>query len=519
VRRLVPAFFLSAFLVVPALVFAASPAKDEVLARYEKAVALTEELRLPEKDSESLRAKIREAGESLMVNDLANASDLLDESMVALEVIRRDDVKKGSADFRLEWLETYLNVFRWFAVIALLGFLFERWPFYGKMLEGNRLSLRGKVLLGLIASAVSVLLAVFDLSRYGESSWMFFDVQLVLVTAVSLYGGLVTGLLSGLLVAAFRYFLKADDLVYPLLALGAGITGGFFSLWERDFRRYARRAFVAGTLTGLGHGICVYGPSADSVSAGYLVFAVAFLALLEGTGVYLFAAVISGVLREKARRRLQYDFLKTRLLLLHSQLRPHFLFNTLNTIAAVCGNGDASAGERLVLRLSDFLRHTFDRKESSVTLKQEMSFVDAYLEIESARFGGRLKVVRDLRVSEAAWGRFIPILVIQPLVENAVKHGVSKKPEGGTITIRLTEEARVLKCEIIDDGPGRDEQYFKELFAGKAAADDVGIGVRNIHERLVQLHGKGRGLSYESAPGKGTRVRFEIPFGEREENP
>jgi len=502
---------LGAFCLHSPVSFGASATKDEVLAKYERAVSLTEESHLFQKDVQNITPKVQFAGQALLKNDFTTADRVLNEVMAQIEDLQKKRPQENRSEFRLAWLEIYVSVFQWFAVIAILAFFFVKWSFFRTMLEQNHLTFPGKGVLAVLTALFAIFLSIFDLSRYGESSWMFFDIQLVLVTVGGLLGGLGVGVFAGSCVTLFRYFLKSHSLVFQWLPLVAGVSGGLFSLRIRDQQNSAKTALLAGLMLGLVHSVAVYFPTGELGSRYYLFFAVALLTALEGMGVFLFFVIISGILREETRRKLQYDFIKTRLLLLQSQLRPHFLFNALNTIAAVCGGGDAAGGEKLILKLSNFLRHTFDRKEEMVTLRQEMSFVDAFLEIEAARFGTRLRVEKELLLSEEAWDRRIPMLVLQPLAENAIRHGASKRTEGGTVKIRIEESGEVLKFMISDNGPGRDAGFFKELLAGRAIADDIGIGVRNIHERLIKLFGEGHGLYYESVPGNGTSVTMEIP--------
>jgi two-component system sensor histidine kinase LytS len=226
----------------------------------------------------------------------------------------------------------------------------------------------------------------------------------------------------------------------------------------------------------------------------------------------LFLAVVSAVLREELSRDTENELLRTHLLFLQAQLRPHFLFNALNTIADVCHNGKAVVAEKLILKLSEFLRHSLDRKEEMATFREEMTFMDAYLEIEKARFGESLKVEKKIDLPDSVLGMKVPLLVFQPLAENAVRHGLRKKQGGGTLSVSAIEKEGCLRVEISDSGAGKPEGFFADLISGKTnEVEGTGIGVRNIHQRLVRAYGRDSGLKYESSPSRGTRVTVCIP--------
>ena len=513
-RYLFPGVLIFVLLSInPGHPFAATPDKDQVIAKYEQAVMLVEEQRLSQRDAESIKPKVRLAGQALLENDLATANRILEGALTELETLRKTQSPASRSDFRLEWLETYANVFQWFAVLAILAFFLTRWPYFRSMLLGNHLSFIGQAILAGLAAFFAVLLSLLDLSRYGESSWMFFDIQLVLVTVGGLLGGIVPGVIAGAIVAVFRYALKPVWSVYPFLVLGAGLAGGILSLRMRNFQESAKIALVAGLLAGLIHGLCVYLPLDPLISWTYVVFAVAVLTVLEGTGVFLFFAVVGGILREEVRQQMQQELLKTKLLFLQAQLRPHFFFNALNTISVICGREKALQAQQLIFRLADFLRHTLKRESESVTLKEEMTFIDDYLEIEKARFQDKLQVHKELQIAAKTWEVKIPLLILQPLVENAIGHGIRKRETGGNLWILADDREGVLKIEIVDDGAGAEPGFFERLIKGDVSTvEGLGIGVRNIHQRLTRyFNGKAK-LSFETKKDVGTNVTVTIPL-------
>jgi len=243
---------------------------------------------------------------------------------------------------------------------------------------------------------------------------------------------------------------------------------------------------------------------------------IGFIAFLEATGVFIFFAVISAILRSEKRREIEQELLKSKLLFLQAQIRPHFLFNALNTISAICGKESAPEARELVLNLARFLRRILKRADEMVTLREEMEYIDAYLEIEKARFQEKLKIEKQFEIGEERWNMKVPILVLQPLVENAVKHGISKKEFEGTIRICFSEDRDALRVEISDDGAGMTAETLKNLLErGASFGEGAGVGLKNIQQRLVYLYGREHGLQFDTGFGKGPKVTVKIPFEKR----
>jgi LytS/YehU family sensor histidine kinase len=179
-----------------------------------------------------------------------------------------------------------------------------------------------------------------------------------------------------------------------------------------------------------------------------------------------------------------------------AQLQPHFLFNTLNAISALVPE-DPVIAQRLLARLGDLLRLSIAQHRTQLNpLADEVDFTDAYLAIEQTRLGDRLRIVR--RIAPQALAVEVPALLLQPLVENAVRHGIAPLVEGGTLTIEAAVEGERLRLVVADDGKGADH-----------VGDGIGLG--NARQRLRQLYGDRQSLEIETAPGKGFRVTVEIP--------
>ncbi|OME21862.1 hypothetical protein BSK63_31370 [Paenibacillus odorifer] len=192
---------------------------------------------------------------------------------------------------------------------------------------------------------------------------------------------------------------------------------------------------------------------------------------------------------------------------LRSQIKPHFLYNALNSIAELCVEEPEKA-EELTLQLSQYLRSSFDFKQldSLTSLENEIELVEAYINIEKARFGARLNVEYDVRVNT---DYRIPPLILQPLVENAIRHGLMSNLRGGTVNISVKElENSLISFIVEDNGSGMSEHKLKEVM--KSDVDKRGVGLWNISQRIKLLYGTN--IHIQSAEGLGTTVSFEIPI-------
>lgn len=192
---------------------------------------------------------------------------------------------------------------------------------------------------------------------------------------------------------------------------------------------------------------------------------------------------------------------------LQSQIQPHFIFNTLNSIAAL-GEIDTDKMQQLLEEFSHYLRLSFDfqNAEPVILLDKELSLVRSYLYIEKTRFRDRLTIEWKHNTNTTV---LLPPLSIQPLVENAVKHGILKLAEGGTVAIHIIEQLDYIEISIFDNGKGMTEERLSQLLTGERENGKTSVGLRNVDSRLKQLYGKG--LIIQSKLEHGTTVSFQIP--------
>jgi two-component system LytT family sensor kinase len=193
--------------------------------------------------------------------------------------------------------------------------------------------------------------------------------------------------------------------------------------------------------------------------------------------------------------------MQARLDALTSQINPHFLFNTLNSVASLI-RIDQEMARQLIFKLSTILRRLLRKQEAFTPLREELAFIDDYLSIEVVRFGEKLRIVKE--IDPLTLDALIPSMLLQPIVENSIKHGLSPKVEGGTIWMRAQIRGGRLQLELEDDGVGIQPEAMSDLF-------QRGIGVSNVHERLRVLFGNEFLMVIHHRPGGGTQVRIQIP--------
>ena len=189
---------------------------------------------------------------------------------------------------------------------------------------------------------------------------------------------------------------------------------------------------------------------------------------------------------------------------LRAQISPHFIYNALTAVASFIHSRPEEARE-LLTEFSDFIRYAFARQRPYVTLADELQYVEKYLRLEQARFGDRLQVV--VRVDPEVLQAVVPLLSLQPLVENAVRHGVEARPGGGRVEIHGHDLGADVELRVSDDGGGFDPERAREALAGHGP----GIGLGNVQARLQSTFGSGYGLAVESPNGAGTTVVMTLP--------
>ncbi len=354
------------------------------------------------------------------------------------------------------------------------------------------------------------------------------DLSLEATVLAGLLGGTITGLVVGMMVS-LPAWLHWGEFLAPLMATLYAVMAGtarwicpdkeaiwkFSPFVDLSLYRSIRQRFRAPVLDWqvLFALICVILEIARMIVSSlgpHVLFGINSPHLLGrvlivlGTviGVALPVRIWNNTRIERKLEEQERMLMQARVDALISQINPHFLFNTLNTVSSLI-RFDPETARTVVLKLSNILRRRLRSQAHFLTLKQELDFIDDYLSIEVVRFGSdKLRVRKE--IDAATLDSTIPSMILQPMVENAIRHGIGPKVEGGTITLRTSHPNGRLVVEISDDGVGISPERQREGF-------ESGIGIRNVRERLHVLYGDDFKLRVDSQPGQGTSIRIELP--------
>jgi two-component system LytT family sensor kinase len=412
-------------------------------------------------------------------------------------------------------------------VASIAGFVVRYGPLRATlMMEARTLNQRLRLAMwfsGIFASGVLIRVLV--------PSYEAVDLGLEGCMLAGVIGGYATGLLGGILISV-PAMLAGEYLSMPLYA-GIGVMGGivrdcavdkediwrFSPLFDLNLVRALRKGqnYPRALLYLLFFGAILFAEFLRQ-KLGH-IFAHNRLFLPHGPPLAIYATTFFAVTlplkvwantRTEAKLEEQQRLLmQARLEALTSQINPHFLFNTLNSVSALIRTDPARA-RVMVTKLSRILRRRLRKHENLSPLRDELEFINDYLSIEVTRFGDKLRFAE--MVEPATMDMLIPSMLLQPLVENCIKHGLSAKVEGGTITLEAKLVEGRLHIVVADDGAGISQEKL-------AGLKDSGIGVSNVTERLKVLYGADYRMWIDSAPGQGTRIEIEVPQMQAELTP
>ena len=411
------------------------------------------------------------------------------------------------------------------AVAASLASILSRFGTFQRMLmrEDRTLVQRAKLaLMFWVAYGGSVLFRVLNPVKYDAV-----DLGMEGSLLAGMVGGYVTGLLSGILISLPAVF--HGEVVTMLLFAGVGVLGGllrdlapekedvwrFSPIFSLNPRWLLQRTYQLRLLFQLG---CLF----SIIFSGLLRVEVSFLPLkdflspiwTETRWAPVFAAYVSSVFavmlplkiwnntrNEKKLEAQQLRLNEARLAALTSQINPHFLFNTLNSVSSLIRTNPEQA-RGVVYRLSSILRRLLRKTDNLTPLREELAFIDNYMTIEMVRFGEKLRFIKE--IDPETLDRLVPSMLLQPLIENSIRHGLATKVDGGMIRVRSYLADGRLHLVVEDDGVGIPETRLATLF-------EQGIGVSNVNERMKVLYGPDYRMWIDSKPGEGTRTGIEIP--------
>ena len=413
------------------------------------------------------------------------------------------------------------------AVAASLASLLTRSGSFNEMLMREERTLRQRVQMALVTALIYGFGVFFRVVTH--DAYAAVDLGLEGSLAMGMLGGYVTGLLAGVLISIPA--VVSGELMAMTALAAAGIIGGLLRdlapekewIWRLTFPdqalfRLLRKRDVRPTAFSL---LCVLG----ILAAEFLRFVLAHLfgargvfALEEkwaGDGPWLIVAVYATTVlatmvplkiwnTKRYERQLELQRLslnEARLLALSRQINPHFLFNTLNSVASLI-RVDPPQAREVVYKLSKILRRLLRQPDNLTPLREELTFIDDYLAIEIVRFGDKLHFIKE--IDPETLDLLVPSMLLQPIVENSLRHGLASKIAGGTVCVRSSLQDGRLHIVIEDDGVGIPETKLANLF-------EQGIGVSNVNERLKVLYGSGYRMWVDSRVGEGTSTGIELP--------
>ncbi len=432
-------------------------------------------------------------------------------------------------------LEQYLGILLVkLAVAASLASILLRFNQFVRMLLREERTVQQRLQL---AGAFTAIFGAGVVARVlTHNNYQAVDLGLEGCLLAGILGGYVTGLVSGVLISIPAMY-NGELVSMPLLA-GVGVLGGVLrdiapsadEIWRFSpffdynvYRLFRRKYDIKITLFQLFFAVAilfseflrwsvwkVFGP-ARIFSLYSLVGTPDWVDHCAIFATTLFTAALplkiwNAMRNEKKLEEQQKLLNEARLSALTRQINPHFLFNTLNSVSSLIRTNPEQA-RKVVYKLSNILRRLLRKQENLNPLREEMEFIEDYLSIEMVRFGSKLKFEKEIEPEALNWP--VPSMILQPIVENSIRHGLSGKIDGGSIRIRGSLSGRRLVLMIEDDGAGIPEGKLATLF-------EQGIGISNVNERLKVLFGADYRMSIDSKPGEGTRTEIEIPSGTQE---
>ena len=413
------------------------------------------------------------------------------------------------------------------AVAASLASILSRFGAFQRMLMREERTLVQRIRLALSCSA---LFGASVATRILNRNYQAVDLGLEGSLIAGMVGGYVTGLLSGILISLPAVFISSELMSMPLFA-GVGVLGGllrdiapekediwrFSPIFSLSPARLGQRQYQLRLLFHLGCLFTIIFTELMRISVGKLfpkggVFLADIwrdthpLTVFEIYASSIFAVMLplkiwNNTRNEKKLDEQQLRLNEARLAALTSQINPHFLFNTLNSVSSLIRTNPDQA-RSVVYRLSSILRRLLRKTDNLSPLRDELAFIDNYMNIEMVRFGDKLRFIKEIEPDTL--DRLIPSMVLQPIIENSIRHGLSSKVDGGMIRVRSSISGGKLHLVIEDDGIGIPESRLATLF-------EQGIGVSNVNERLKVLFGPDYRMWIDSKPGEGTRTGIEIP--------
>ena len=411
------------------------------------------------------------------------------------------------------------------AVAASVASFLTRFGWFQRMLMREDRTLSQRVQMALICAVIFGAGVATRIAT--RPNYQAVDLGLEGSLVLGMLGGYVSGLLAGVLIS-IPAMIGGESMTMPLLA-AVGVMGGLlrdlapdkefiwrFTPWpDLAIMRLLRKGDLRLPAFSIAC-VCVILVAELLRQTAFRLFGHKVFALeWTDAGGWGLAAVYATTLattvlpikiwnsnrNEKKLEQQQMRLNEARLSALSSQIHPHFLFNTLNSVTALIRLNPEQA-RQVVQKLSKILRRLLRQHDNLTTLGEEVSFIEDYLSIEMVRFGEKLRFVKH--IEPETLDLLVPSMLLQPIVENSIRHGLASKVDGGTIRVRSNLTNGRLHIEVEDDGVGIPEAKLARLF-------ENGIGVNNVNQRLKVLFGADYRMWIDSRVGEGTITGIELP--------
>lgn len=397
----------------------------------------------------------------------------------------------------------FLDLFERLGLFAILFIFLIRFKAFKRLLTGIA-SWRDKVVLAFIFGGAGIMATYSGFAFHGAIA----NLRGVAVALAGILGGPLVGLAAGLVAGSHRYAIDPAGLTSLSCGIATVLQGVVAALLYPRLRRVEYDIFAAfgvGAVNEIMKMALILLLARPFSTGQHLVTVLAFPSILvNGLGNAVFVQLISTVFREQ-------QLAKAEIRALQAQINPHFLFNAISTIISYTRT-DPAIASNLLVKLAEFFRNSTATTEREVPLSVELQHCEAYLAIEQARFEERVRI--HYQIDEAALICSVPPLILQPLVENGIRHGILPRDAGGDITIEARKEQQNLHIKVADNGVGMDQAKLSGLLTPQqhlTGKEGLGIALKNVNARLVALYGRKRALRIESAPGVGTTISFSIP--------
>jgi len=338
---------------------------------------------------------------------------------------------------------------------------------------------------------------------------IYLDTSVLVVIVAGLKGGVIVGIGSGLIGAMFRLITFPPSAKFIIVTVIAGLTGGITGLFsgKKDRREISMvQGFLVGAFIGVMQTFILPWANPEIFVRKRFIFLITLpFLLVNGAAVCMYLFIMKTLQEKKEKQKIEELNAKAQLKFLQSQIKPHFLFNALNTIASF-SRKDPEKTRELIQNLSEFLRVTLKTPQNTISIEEELENLEFYLEIEKARFGDKLEFIQNIDKNSLTFK--IPFMAIQPFIENSIKHGFHEDGRKLVIKLRITSKEKGLSIEIEDNGKGIEAERLKEILDFDKESESIGL--QNVIKRIKAMFKEKATVEIMSEPDKGTKVEIAV---------